>query len=58
MQIMPNSKDSQYYITSLTHGINMWFKTQLLRTICKQSAHLDPHMDAWGHLRTCSQHAP
>ena len=46
MQMMPNSRQSQWYITSLTHGINIWFKTQLLGTICEQSPHLDPHMDA------------
>ena len=50
MQLKRNSSKSQYYITSLTHGINIWFKTQSLGTICERSPHLDPHMDAWGHL--------
>ena len=46
MQILPNSKYSQWYITWLTHVINIWFKKQLLGTIYEQSPHLDPHMDA------------
>ena len=46
MQILPKTRKSKYNITSLTHGINIWFKTQLLWTICEQSPHLDPHMDA------------
>ena len=46
MQIMPNSRLLQWYITSLTHGINLKFNTHLLGTICKPSPHLDPHMNA------------
>ena len=46
MQILPNSKLSRWYKTSLTHGINIWFDTPLLGTICEQPPHLDPKMDA------------
>ena len=46
MHMLLSSRESQGYITSLTHGINIWFNTLLLGIICKQSPHLDPHMDA------------
>ena len=42
MQMLLNSRKSQQYITSVTHGINIW----LLGTICEQSPDLDPQMDA------------
>ena len=46
MQMLLNSRWSEWYKTSLTHGINIWFKTRLLGTICKQSAHLDLRINA------------
>ena len=39
MQMLLNS-------LTLTHGINIWFDTRVLGTICKHSPHLDPQMDA------------